>query len=103
MNIILLVGGAWIINQIIKIAISKNINTFFRVGGTPSSHAALVGALSTAIVLSDGYLSTTSLLSYGLAAIVLHDALHLRKHHKLQDVLMGVLIGILGVLTLSML
>jgi uncharacterized protein len=51
----------------------------FGYGGMPSSHAALVSALSTAIFLMEGF-SVNFSLSLVLATIVLRDAVGLRGY-----------------------
>jgi len=51
----------------------------FGYGGMPSSHAALVGSLSTAVFLTEG-LSVSFAISVILAFVVVRDALGLRGY-----------------------
>jgi hypothetical protein len=101
MNIILSITIAWLVCQAIKIAISRKTTSFWQLGGMPSAHAALVGALATAVALQEGYASPAAAITYVLAAIVVHDAVHIRKDHNLTEVAAGLLIGIAVVLLLS--
>ncbi|PIN75864.1 hypothetical protein COV18_01645 [Candidatus Woesearchaeota archaeon CG10_big_fil_rev_8_21_14_0_10_37_12] len=93
MNIILTVFAAWLVNQIIKIIIAKRINSFFKIGGMPSSHAALSSALATTITLTDGFLASSSAISYVLLAFILHDAYRIRKQHNISELLAGIFVG----------
>jgi acid phosphatase family membrane protein YuiD len=52
---------------------------FFKTGGMPSSHSAVVMALATTIGLLDGFGSTTFAIAVVLAAIVITDATHVRR------------------------
>ncbi len=63
----------------------------------PSAHSSLAGALATAVALQDGFASTTAVTTYVLLAIVIHDALHIRKHHDLKEIGVGLAIGIIVV------
>lgn len=54
-------------------------STAFGYGGMPSSHAALVGSLATAVYLTEGA-SVAFAVSVVLAFIVLRDALGLRGY-----------------------
>lgn len=74
----------WFIAQSMKIVIEffkiKRID-FSRMigsGGMPSSHAALVTSLSTAIGMLEGWNSSVFALSIGIAAIVMYDAAGVR-------------------------
>lgn len=48
-------------------------------GGMPSSHAALVTSLSIGIARSEGYRSTVFALSIAFAAVVMYDAMGVRR------------------------
>ena len=48
-------------------------------GGMPSTHSALVSALSLAICMTDGFDAPYSMVAVGLSAIVLIDAATLRR------------------------
>lgn len=58
-------------------------------GGMPSTHSALVSALSLAICMTDGFDEPYSMVAVGLSAIVLIDAATLRReageHAKLLN------------------
>ncbi|VVB80943.1 Divergent PAP2 family protein [uncultured archaeon] len=101
MNILLSIGIAWLVSQSVKILISRKTTAFWQVGGMPSSHSALVGALATAMTIQEGYMSPAAAISYVLAAIVMHDAVHIRKQHTMTEILFGLAIGIAVVLVLT--
>ena len=52
----------------------------FSTGGMPSSHSAFVAALATSIAFVDGIKSTTFALSFCFAAVVIFDAMGIRRH-----------------------
>lgn len=72
--------------QLIKIPLYYAINREYRpsivlsTGGMPSSHAATVTGLSTAIFLADGPTSSIFAVSLILCAIVCYDAMGVRRH-----------------------
>jgi acid phosphatase family membrane protein YuiD len=101
MNILLSIAIAWIVCQAIKIIHGKKLSAFWKVGGMPSAHSSLAGALATAVALQDGFASTTAAITYVLLAIVIHDALHIRKHHDLKEVSVGLIVGIIVVTVLN--
>lgn len=49
-------------------------------GGMPSSHSAFVAALATAVAFVDGIDSTAFAISFCLAAVVIYDAMGIRRH-----------------------
>ena len=49
-------------------------------GGMPSSHAAFVSALAVAIALHQGVDSVYFALAFVLAAVVIYDAMGIRRH-----------------------
>ena len=49
-------------------------------GGMPSSHSAFVSALATAVGVTDGIHSTTFAISFCFAAVVIFDAMGIRRH-----------------------
>ena len=51
----------------------------WRTGGMPSSHAALVSALSTSIAFAEGITSNMFVFSFWFAMVVLRDALGVRR------------------------
>lgn len=93
--IIISVLSAWLLSQALKIFISKRTKAFFETGGMPSSHSAFVSALCTAAGLTEGFSSTLFLVSAGFSAIIIHDAIHIRKHHKPKEVFAGIILGII--------
>ena len=99
--IILSVLCAWLLCQVIKIFTSKKKKAFFETGGMPSSHAAFVSALSTAVGISEGFSSVIFLVALGFSAIIVHDAINIRKHHTAKEVFVGVAIGILVTLLMK--
>ncbi len=52
----------------------------FSTGGMPSSHSAFVAALATAVALVNGIDSTAFAISFCLAAVVIYDAMGIRRH-----------------------
>jgi hypothetical protein len=93
--IILSVLSAWLLCQVIKIFVSKRKKAFFELGGMPSAHSAFVSALCTAVGITEGFSSTIFLVSLGFSAIIVHDAIHIRKHHNAKEVFAGILLGII--------
>lgn len=80
----LVVGLVWFIAQTLKIGIAvaqrrHSLATYVAPGGMPSVHSAVVAALCTVTLLADGYRSTTFALAVTLAALVLFDALVVRR------------------------
>ena len=75
----------WFLAQLIKVILvlikNKKIDfsRFVGSGGMPSSHSAIVTALSTAICITDGYRSSSFALSVVLALIVMYDAAGVRR------------------------
>ncbi|MGL5917069.1 MAG: divergent PAP2 family protein [Culicoidibacterales bacterium] len=57
-----------------------DITYLFTTGGMPSSHSALVIAAVVSIGIIDGIDTTTFALALIFAAVVLHDALGIRRH-----------------------
>ena len=49
-------------------------------GGMPSSHSAFVAALATAVAFVNGIGSTAFAISFCLAAVVIYDAMGIRRH-----------------------
>ncbi len=70
--------GAKIVGIILK---NKELrwHEFFKSGGMPSSHSANVMALATTIGLINGFDSAVFGLAIGYAAIVMYDAMHVRR------------------------
>ncbi len=80
------IGAAWSITQAIKASVIKIKNPskswvrifFWYTGGMPSSHSALVTALTTYIGFAVGVRSYLFALSLGFAAITIRDSLGIR-------------------------
>ena len=77
--------SAWLITQSIKVIIGVitekrfNFRWFVGTGGMPSSHAATVSALATAVGLYVGFDSVIFALSLAFAIIVTFDAQGVRR------------------------
>jgi hypothetical protein len=56
-----------------------NFRRFFETGGMPSSHAAAVSALSTAVGLKEGFSSTLFGVTLYFSAVIMYDAAGLRR------------------------
>lgn len=57
-----------------------NWGLLFSTGGMPSSHTAMVTALSTAVGIVEGFDSTFFAISAVFALIVIHDSTGVRRH-----------------------
>lgn len=57
---------------------------FWRTGGLPSSHSAIVTALCTAIGFSDGINSSTFVLALCFCLVVIRDAVGVRRASGIQ-------------------
>ena len=86
---------SWLLSQFIKTFIGfcgssvHSLSVFFdllvwRTGGMPSSHSALVTALSTAIGFKQGVSSDLFIFSIFSAMIVIRDAMGVRRSSGLQ-------------------
>ena len=56
-----------------------NLRRFVETGGMPSSHAASVAALSTAVGMEEGFRSTLFAVTLFFSLIVMYDAAGLRR------------------------
>lgn len=76
---------AWFIAQVIKVALtyipSKKINweRMVGAGGMPSSHSAFVCAIAVGMAKKVGYASPQFALALGFAAVVMYDAMGVRR------------------------
>ena len=83
---------AWAIAQAIKAILYTIVNREFRFerlvgsGGMPSSHAATVCALTTAVAMQFGLGSFEFAISFVLSSVVLHDARGVRQEAGKQAV-----------------
>jgi acid phosphatase family membrane protein YuiD len=58
--------------------------TFWRTGGMPSSHAAVVCAMTTSMAFAEGIASNLFILSLWFSLVVIRDALGVRRAAGLQ-------------------
>ena len=83
---------AWAIAQAIKAILYTIVNREFKFerlvgsGGMPSSHAATVCAMSTAVAMQFGLASFEFAISFVLTSVVLHDARGVRQEAGKQAV-----------------
>jgi uncharacterized protein len=76
---------AWLVAQTIKVAIGVaqekrfNFRWFVGSGGMPSSHAATVSSLATAVGLTYGFTSSFFAIVFFLAFIIMFDAQGVRR------------------------
>ncbi len=83
---------AWAIAQAIKAILYTIVNREFKFerlvgsGGMPSSHAATVCALTTAVAMQYGFGSFEFAISFVLTSVVLHDARGVRQEAGKQAV-----------------
>ena len=86
---------AWAITQIIKVLVvlvqEKRVvwNYFVTSGGMPSSHAATVCALATAIALTFGMGSVGFSIAAVVAVVVMYDAAGVRQSVGKQSVILN--------------
>ena len=92
---------AWFIAQASKSIFSKKKKSFFRCGGMPSAHSAFTSALTTAVGITQGINSALFAVTLGFSIIVWHDAIRVRKHHTLKQVIIGILLGIIVTIVLK--
>jgi acid phosphatase family membrane protein YuiD len=95
--------SSWFFAQIIKATIvllaSRKRNPkeilatlFWRTGGMPSSHAALVSGMAVSVAFQEGIGSNLFVVSVWVALIVIRDAMGVRRSSGLQ----GRMINVLG-------
>ena len=89
-QVFLTVALAWLLAQTIKVAIGVvrekrfNFRWFVGTGGMPSSHAATVSALATAVGLEFGFLSPFFAIAFFFAFITMFDAQGVRRQSGQQ-------------------
>ena len=77
--------SAWVISQLVKVFVVLARERRFdwgvlvRSGGMPSSHTALVCALSTVVAMMQGFSSVAFAITVILAMIVMYDAAGVRR------------------------
>jgi len=87
--------SSWLISQLIKTIVGfciSSVHTFsvffdlliWRTGGMPSSHSALVTALTTSIGFKDGVHSDLFIFALFSAIIVIRDAMGVRRSSGIQ-------------------
>lgn len=80
----------WAIVQFVKVPIhylryrKLNVGLWFSAGGMPSSHSALVCALTTGVAIQDGLHSTAFAICVALSMIVMYDAAGVRQAASIQ-------------------
>jgi acid phosphatase family membrane protein YuiD len=86
---------SWFLAQAIKSAIMllrtkrRNVKEIlqtivWRTGGMPSSHAALVSAMTASIAIKEGIHSNLFALSFFMALIIMRDAMGVRRSSGIQ-------------------
>ena len=76
---------AWFVAQAIKVLLALirekrfRYQLFFSLGGMPSSHSAIVSALSASIGLVNGFNSSEFAISFVVAVVVMTDAAGVRR------------------------
>lgn len=81
---------AWTVAQTSKVPVEWarrrrwNLGLLISAGGMPSSHAALVSAMATAVGLREGLASTAFAISLIVALIVMYDAAGVRRAASIQ-------------------
>lgn len=82
---------SWAAAQLIKVLLTlwleKKLDwrRCFGMGGMPSSHTAFVFSLMMAIAFQEGVASSTFAVSFGLAAVVIYDAMGVRRETGRQS------------------
>jgi acid phosphatase family membrane protein YuiD len=80
-----LIKGIIVFLKIQKKGIKEPLATFFwRTGGMPSSHAAVVASMTAAVAFSDGLGSNLFAISLLIALVVMRDAMGVRHAVGLQ-------------------
>lgn len=82
---------SWAVAQLIKVLITLWLDKkldwrrCFGMGGMPSSHTAFVVSLTMAVAFQDGVASTAFAVSFALAAVVIYDAMGVRRETGRQS------------------
>ncbi|PAB60970.1 divergent PAP2 family protein [Anaeromicrobium sediminis] len=90
---------AWFIAQILKVILTLitdkkfDVYRFVGSGGMPSSHSALVMALSTAVGLKKGWGSVEYAISLAVAMVVMYDASGVRRSVGKQAMILNKIIA----------
>lgn len=90
---LLAAASGWVVAQLLKYVFYayknknfRNISWLYQSGGMPSSHSAITVALATIIGLKDGIESGLFAVTVVLAAIVMYDAMQVRRSSGEQGV-----------------
>ncbi len=89
---------SWTLAQMIKVMISLRLDkTFdwkriFGMGGMPSSHTAFVFSLALMTGIREGFDTTYFALAFGLAAVVIYDAMGVRAETGRQGAVLNKII-----------
>lgn len=82
--------SAWLVAQLLKVVFDSiksrrlNVSNWASAGGMPSSHSALVAALTTSIGLRHGVASDIFALALVFAIVVMYDATGVRRAASIQ-------------------
>lgn len=82
--IVLLSGRKKTFHELVEISI-------WRTGGMPSSHAALVSAMTTSVAFIEGIGSNLFMVSFWFTLVVMRDALGVRRSSGLQAKVLNLL------------
>ncbi|MDR0561414.1 MAG: divergent PAP2 family protein [Spirochaetaceae bacterium] len=94
--------SSWFFAQVIKAMIlllsgrKRSIRSlletlFWRTGGMPSSHAAMVTAMTTSVAFKEGIGSNLFIVSFWVALIVMRDAMGVRRSSGIQAKVLNLL------------
>ena len=89
---------SWTVAQFIKVLITLWLDKrldwrrCFGMGGMPSSHTAFVFSLMMAVAFRDGVASSTFAVAFALAAVVIYDAMGVRRETGRQSVVLNQII-----------
>ncbi len=85
--------AGWVTAQLLKYGLYaykkksfKDTSWLYQSGGMPSSHTAITMALVTAVALKDGIESGLFAIAFVLAAIVMYDAMQVRRSSGEQGI-----------------
>ena len=88
-------GLSWLVAQIIKTCLHLLVHRkldagrLIGMGGFPSSHTAFVVSLCLMVGLREGVASTQFAIAFGLAAVVIYDAMGVRRETGKQGALLN--------------
>ena len=101
MQIILVSLATWFVAQLVKFLFTAlkgrtDLKLFYQSGGMPSAHSATVVALAISLLVTEGYTSPLFGFAAVFAAIVIYDALGVRRSSGEQSVVINTLINTVG-------